>query len=98
MTIKLKSDSSGIGQLYYIKDHAAEEDSVRFEVKGGEWQKLRINLPPLGKATGLRLDPPGTSGSCLLTYMKFEARVAYAEPAWPKPVIPALADGAPSLS
>ena len=98
MTLKLKSDTGGVAQIFYIKDHATEEDSVRFEVRAGEWQKQRVNLPPLGKGVGLRFDPPGSGGSCVVTYLRFEPRIAWPEPAWPKPVPPVITAQSPVIA
>ncbi|MCS6860996.1 MAG: CIA30 family protein [Abditibacteriales bacterium] len=92
MRIRLKSDQEGNGQVFYFTQGATEANSVRFPVKAGEWQEIRVPLPALGAGYRLRFDPPGIKGTCLLAFISFEPRVFWKEPAWQKPTPPTRTD------
>lgn len=95
--IRLKSRQAGMGQVFYFsaQKSANETDSVRFPVRGGQWDELRMPLPPLGKAYRLRLDPPGGSGNRVIVgSLTIEPRTTLKEPAWPTPTPPVLKENA----
>jgi hypothetical protein len=90
LRLRLKSEQGGMGQIFYFRDHASEERSVRFPVPAGEWHEVRLRLPALSTGYRLRIDPPGDRGECLFASLRIEARTAIAEPAWPRPMLPEL--------
>ncbi|MBI2928438.1 MAG: hypothetical protein HYY24_22440 [Verrucomicrobia bacterium] len=96
LRLRLKSDQGGAAQVFYFRDGAREENSVRFHVPAGQWHEVQVPLPALGPGHRLRFDPPGNGGSCLLAKLWFDERVLFAPPAWPKPEAPIL--GARSLT
>jgi len=96
--LRLKADQSGTCQVFYFQTGPTEANSVRFYVPGGDWAELRVPLPALWSQTRLRMDPPGTGGTCVLGRMNFELRPVIQEPAWPKPVPPVIAVGSPSVA
>jgi len=85
--IELRSEQPGVGQLFYFRDAPSEKNSVRFAVRGGgRWERARLSLPPLGKGTRLRLDPPGRAGNvCVIRSIRFETPKSYPPPRWPRP-------------
>ena len=87
--LRLKSDQGGGAQVFYFTNAPSEARSVRFTVPGGVWHDVQIPMPALGLGYGLRIDPPGDAGTCLLARLWFEERVLYAAPAWPRPEPPA---------
>lgn len=84
--IRLKSDVGGTAQLFYFVNSASEQDSVRFSVPKGVWHDVRVPIPALGARHRLRLDPPGTSGRCVVAWIRFEERVLPQPPRWPTPI------------
>lgn len=96
LRLRLKSDTGGMAQVFYFTGGATEENSVRFYVPGGDWYEAKVRMPALGAGYRLRIDPPGTSGNCLLGRLWFEERVLIPPPAWPVPEVPEL--GADALS
>jgi hypothetical protein len=97
LRLRLKSDQEGTAQLFYFDRTPSEEASVRFPVRGGVWEDLRIPFPSLGPGYRLRLDPPGSRGQAILASLSFDPRAALAEPTWPKPQPPALAPDSPTI-
>ena len=85
LTIKLKSDDGGDGQVFFFKDSAREENSEHFLVKPGVWTEARVLLPPLGAGYYLRLDPPGAKGKTTVAWIHFTTATPLLAPAWPKP-------------
>lgn len=93
INVRVRSDEAGTGQIFFFTATRGtnEADSVRFSVPtADEWTEARVPMPALGPGTRLRLDPPGTSGTCLVAAISFEPRVIPATPEWPKPVPPDL--------
>ncbi len=90
MRVRLKSEQGGGGQIFYFNQGATEPNSVRFPVKAGEWQEIRVAMPALGPGYRLRFDPPGIKGTCILASISFEPRIFWKEPAWQKPTAPTL--------
>lgn len=90
LILTLWSEQGGRGQVFYHRGVPTERDSVRFAVKAGQWQTVRLQLPPLGPGFRLRFDPPGQRGLCRVRSMRIEPRRLYAAPAWPavEPVRP----------
>jgi len=85
LRVKLKSEQGGTCQVFYFRDQATEENSVRFEVPAGAWFEARVRLPALGPGWRLRLDPPGDHGACTFASLAFAERVRPEPPAWPPP-------------
>lgn len=95
--IRLKPEHAGLGQVFYFASSSAanEQDSVRFPVRGGQWEDVRLPLPPLGPAYCLRFDPPGVTGNrVVVASLSLEPRNVLKEPAWPAPTHPAPSDDA----
>jgi len=83
--LRLKSDQSGVCQVFYYRGGSTERDSVRFSVPGGQWYEAQVPLPALGLGYHLRIDPPGSGGTCVLARLSFSERVRFSLPVWPKP-------------
>jgi hypothetical protein len=96
--IRIKSDSGGGAQVFYFTRDTTEEHSVRFHVPAGAWADLRVPFPALGPQTRLRIDPPGASGTCVISRISFEARSIPVEPHWATPTKPSLTESSPSIS
>ena len=98
--IRLKTALPGSGQLFFFPKStgANEADSVKFPVSAGDWQTVRVPLPPLGSDTVFRLDPPGTRGTVTVSGISFSERVLLKEPDWPKPEVPSFTGGSVSLT
>jgi hypothetical protein len=79
-----------MGQVFYYKQSPSEDDSVRFPVRKGVWEEIRVPMPPQGPQTHFRIDPPGTGGACVIASMRFEPRILLKEPVWPRPEAPRL--------
>lgn len=73
--IRLHSEAGGRGQIFYMENGSGsrEENSLSFTADANTWTEVRLPLPPLGKNTRLRLDPPGGSGRCIVNYVRIEA-------------------------
>ncbi|HUS37488.1 MAG TPA: hypothetical protein VM680_19225 [Verrucomicrobiae bacterium] len=90
LNIRIKSERGGNAQIFFFERGATEDKSVHFFVPANGWKDLRVPFPPLGSNTRFRIDPPGTSGECVIVRMSFEPRPIPVAPQWPKPVRPAL--------
>src|SRR5205823_5833547 len=66
LIIRLKSEQSGVGEIFYFRDGPRPENAAKFPVQGGGWIDARVPLPSLGPNYRLRFDPPGTGGKVLL--------------------------------
>jgi hypothetical protein len=90
LKLRLKSDQAGTCQVFFFPENggASEARSIRFHVPAADWFESRAFLPPLGPRYRLRIDPPGTSGRCLLGFLRLEERTQMANPVWPKPEAP----------
>lgn len=97
LNIRIKSDRGGNAQIFFFERGATEDKSVHFFVPAGGWKDLRVPFPPLGSKTRLRIDPPGTSGECVIARMRFEPRPIPVAPQWPNPTRPALGNDALEL-
>lgn len=73
--LKLHSEAGGRGQIFYLENGAGsrEDNSLSFTADANTWTEVRLPLPPLGKNTKLRFDPPGGSGRCTISYIRVEA-------------------------
>ncbi|MFI5379714.1 MAG: hypothetical protein ACHRHE_10480 [Tepidisphaerales bacterium] len=97
VNIRLKCETAGSFQVFYFRDHATEENSVRFDIPANVWRTERLRLPPLGPGAHLRLDPPGESGTTIVSAIWFEPRLVLTPPQFPAPTVPALEANAPSI-
>ena len=88
--VRLKSEQAGVLQVFYYTSGPSEAQSVRIIVPGGHWYEGVVPVPALGSGYSLRIDPPGTGGTCVLGRLWFEERTIYPAPDWPKPEAPAL--------
>jgi hypothetical protein len=88
--VRLKSSQGGTAQVFYFNDAPSESKSVRFTVPEGDWHEAVTPIPLLGSNCRLRIDPPGTQGTCVISRIWFEERQAFAAPSWPKPEVPNL--------
>jgi hypothetical protein len=80
-----------MAQVFYFKDHAREEHSLRVPVAGGEWQDLQVPLPALGPGYRLRFDPPADRGTVIIASLALAPRTPLRPPAaWPRPHRPEL--------
>ncbi len=104
LEIRLKSDQPGMLQVFYAAQGqgSSEERSARRFVPITDWVTLKMPLPPLGPRAWLRLDPPGTSGRCVVASIRFLPRVTPSLPSWQCPQVylgqarnryPAIASG-----
>lgn len=85
---RVSADFGGPWQLFYFHrgDHPTEKQSVRFEAAGGGgWQDVVAPLPPLGKGTRFRIDPPGDRGKAKVARLEFVALVEPRPPVWKPP-------------
>lgn len=96
VAVRMRSEQGGIAQIFYFTDHPTEAGSVRIPVRAGEWIDARANLPPLGPGYRLRIDPPGTGGTCLIQSVRFTSLRTFVQPKWPQPLIP-IADSRTDL-
>lgn len=74
LRLKLRSDRAGACQVFYFNTSPSESRSVPFTVPAGQWVEGRVAVPALGPGYRMRIDPPGTSGTCVLGSLRFEAR------------------------
>ncbi len=95
--LRLKSDQGGIGQVFYYTNYPTEPDSVKFFVPAGNWYETKVPMSALGPAWQLRIDPPGSGGTCLLGRLWFEERRLLEAPPWPKPAPPVIGSDALTL-
>jgi hypothetical protein len=90
-TVRLKSDHPGVLQIFPMKPGEGPDEarSARKPVRGGDWRDVVLHLPPLGPGTSFRIDPPGSSGTCVLQSIRFDARTViearFLPPGVPKP-------------
>ena len=73
LVLRAKSDEGGVAQVFYFQGAAQEAKSVRFVLRKGAWDDVRVKLPPLGARYRLRFDPPGATGTCVLASLAVEA-------------------------
>lgn len=87
LEIRLKSDHTGMLQIFYAAQGqgSSEARSVRRYIDSTDWVTLKMPLPPLSARSWIRIDPPGTSGKCVIAAMRFSARVTPAVPIWQRP-------------
>ncbi len=97
VTLRLKSEAGGSGQLFFYRDHPREEQSVHFPVFPGDWREVRVKLPPLGPGFRFRIDPPGAHGQFLLAAITIMPAVALRAPEWTKASPPRLAGDEASI-
>ena len=74
LVLRAKSDEGGVAQVFYFQGGAQEAKSVRFVLRKGVWEDVRVKLPPLGARYRLRFDPPGATGTCILASLAVEAQ------------------------
>ncbi len=64
LKLRVRSGTAGEFQVFPYREHAREGASVRFQVPAFRWVDACIPLPVDGDGWHLRLDPPGTNGTC----------------------------------
>ncbi|HEY5915125.1 MAG TPA: hypothetical protein VJA21_31415 [Verrucomicrobiae bacterium] len=92
--LRLKSDQGGGAQVFYYTDYPTEANSVKFFVPPGVWHEAVVPMAALGPGWHLRIDPPGSGGTCLLERLWFTERALLQAPAWPKPTVPNIGSDA----
>ena len=92
--VRLKSDQSGVAQVFYYQSGPTEQNAVQFYVPAGGWHEAVVPMPALGAGWKLRVDPPGTSGTCTLGRIWFDERVIHPPPVWPTPALRPIAGNA----
>jgi len=98
-TVRIKAQGAGDLQVFYMRPGEAtdEERSARRSVRAGDWREVTFRLPPIGPRASFRIDPPGTSGVCLIESIRFAPRPEI-EPRWPEPGVPTPPADAPSVT
>ncbi len=87
--MRLNSDTGGGGQLFFYTDGPSEEHSVKFSAPAGVMTEVFVPLPELGPEVRFRLDPPGTSGACLIESIRVLSGLDTTWPKWeriPRPI------------
>ncbi len=82
LILKVKSEKGGMGQVFFFKNNATEEDSVRFDIRPVVWQEIEVPLPKLGPGYRFRIDPPGDSGVFVIEKFTVEPRIEFTFPQW----------------
>jgi hypothetical protein len=98
MNMRVKSDPGGNAQIFFFDNGPSEAKSVHFFIRAGDWTDLHVPFPSLGSKTRLRFDPPGATGTCVVSKISFEPRSIPLAPAWPKPKVPVFEKNAPSIA
>lgn len=100
LEIRLKSEQTGMLQIFYSRagQGSAEERSARRFVNTTDWVTLKMPLPALGPRAWIRIDPPGTSGKCVIAYVRFSPRVAPSAPRWLPPTVHTMPANAPTVT
>ncbi len=100
LEIRLQSEQKGMLQIFYARagQGTAEERSARRFVNTTDWVTLRMPLPALGPRAWIRIDPPGTSGKCVVAYIRFSPRVAPSSPQWQPPATETIPTSAPAVT
>ena len=91
--IRLHSETGGGGQLFFYTDGTSEEHSVKFsaparvisEIFGPQppvMTEVFLPLPEVGPEIRFRIDPPGTSGECVIESITVVSGLDTAWPAW----------------
>lgn len=88
--LRLTSSAGGIAQVFYFTTGPSEENSVKFFVPAQQAYDVTVPIPALGDDWRIRIDPPGSSGTCVLHRMWFEERVLLKSPTWPTPKQPTI--------
>lgn len=85
--IRLKSDQTGVLQIFYASEGqgSSESRSVRRFVNSTNWVTLKMPLPALAPRSWIRIDPPGTSGKCVVASIRFSPRITPSLPEWKRP-------------
>ncbi len=85
LDLRLRSSAGGMGQVFFFRDHASEEHSVRFWAPAGEWTEAHLPIPALGRGFRFRIDPPGGDGTVVISRLSLRPRLRLEPPEWPKP-------------
>jgi len=88
LKLRIRSDVAGTLQVFYFRQAPTEERSARAPMAGGKWVDLVMPLPPLERGTRLRIDPPGTEGTCTVAWLELSERRLFPKPAWATPEAP----------
>ena len=93
LTVRLRSETGGGGQVFAHSPATGHDMLADFSAPRGQWKDVRVDLPALTTAHRLRLDPPGTTGRCVIASIRLEARKELPPPQWPAWVKPEPAPG-----
>lgn len=85
LRMRLHSQAGGNVQVFFYEDHPREGQSVAASVPPKRWTEVSMPLPPITPRTRFRLDPPGTSGTCTVSYIQLVERRLIPAPRWTKP-------------
>ena len=91
--IRLQSSTGGGGQLFYYSDGPSEGHSMKFSVPGpvisgifkpqpAAMTEVFVPLPVMGPKLRFRLDPPGTSGECVIESISVVSGLDTTWPTW----------------
>lgn len=97
LTLRFRSETGGAGQIFALCPQTGHEVVADFHGPRGQWRTAVLDLPALQSGCRLRIDPPGTSGRCVLASLRLETRHDFPQPTWPAWVKPAPASG-PTLT
>lgn len=102
LRLRVRAPQSGTWQVFYFAEGtgATEKDSVRFAVRGGEWQEIQVPLPPLPAAAAyrFRLDTPPAPFAGTIAYLDVTPRVLLKmSEGVTRPTPPVIAQNAPVI-
>ena len=88
-TIRVYSEAGGGAEFFWYTSSQGIKagNEIAFNVPAAKWSEIIVKLPALGAGGGIRFDPPGTSGKCLVNWIKFEEQVDVAPPTWTGPTM-----------
>lgn len=86
--MRLLSEAGGTVQVFFFRTSPTEERSARASVPAKRWTEVSLPVPQLEAGTRLRIDPPGTAGTCTISWLELAPRSVPALPRWAPPPIP----------
>jgi len=88
--LRVFSQEGGLLQVFFFSTHPTEERSARTNIPRAKWIDVAIPAPAMAPNTRLRIDPPGTRGTCTIAWVELAPRAVPTLPQWPRPAVPAL--------